>query len=104
MCKFTPVLFEERYEHFLCANWIFRLLENHLSNYIDGVICPAIADVKKGKNDMNLKFGIGWSHSISEIAISHACPAYLKSGGKSHFSNRESESTMLSYSEYQVVD
>ena len=27
---------------------------------------------------MNLKFGIRQSHSISEIAISHACPAGLK--------------------------
>ena len=57
------------------------------------MICPAIADVKKGKSDMNLKFGIGRSHSISEIAISHACPAHLKrvryeNGGKLHFSNR----------------
>lgn len=58
---------------------------------------------------MNLKFGIRQSHSISEIAISHACPAGLKrlryeGGGKLYFSNRESESAMLSCSGYQEVD
>ena len=85
------------------------MLENHLPKYIDALICPAIADVKKGKSEMNLKFGIGRIHSISEIVISHACPAGLKrlryeGGRKLHFPNRESKSTMLSYSRYQVVD